>query len=170
MNCKHLNCSTAEVSRHKFCTHVIGMIVMEKVGRGMSSCKCNISACVAFIAQSVGFWLGAEASRGDFPQWNLMRWRKQKACWLNQHNSLFQLRPVLLPGALQWQSERHESLPVPKDIHLSPGLFQDYCHQPPKLLLRNSNLFCELCSILGFFKAFQRFMFLKSLEGSWRLL
>ena len=60
---------------------------------GMSSCKCNIivSACVAFIAQSVAgchSFLVSLAIRGDFPQWNLRkRWWKQKACWLNQHKT-----------------------------------------------------------------------------------
>ena len=95
---------------------------------GMSSCKCNIiSACVAFIAQSVAgchSFLVSLLLRGDFPQWNLRkRWWKQKACWLNQHKTTdcdcFAVAFARGQEALQWQSERHESVLVPRDIHLS---------------------------------------------------
>ena len=61
--------------------------------------------------------------RGDFPQWNFRRWWKQKACWLNQHKTTdcdcFAVAFARGQEALQWQSERHESVLVPRDIHLS---------------------------------------------------
>ena len=87
---------------------------------GMSSCKCNIiSACVAFIAQNVA---AAWSTRGFSPV-EFVQWWKQKACWLNQHKTTdcdcFAVAFARGQEALQWQSERHESVLVPRDIHLS---------------------------------------------------
>ena len=97
---------------------------------GMSSCKCNIivSACVAFIAQSVAgchSFLVSLATRGFSPvefeeavvkAKGLLIKSAQDYYYCDCFALLLQLRGQ---EALQWQSERHESVLVPRDIHLS---------------------------------------------------
>ena len=100
------------------------ILVMEKVGRHLAAACHHANAIlyrhVLHLLHKV--WL-LPGLRGDFPQWNFRRWWKQKACWLNQHKTTdcdcFAVAFARGQEALQWQSERHESVLVPRDIHLS---------------------------------------------------